>query len=208
MSQQPSFDASYSQSILVTLREKRCLDDTAVMQCLYLLNSLHTTTTEDTIRILDSHYVAMVAQRPRARNAIRQTLRETTDTLILVPIFHDAHWSLLFFVPTLSIAMHLDSCAPYHRVYVTRLVSLIDPDVRYRMIEPPVAPPQQLSIWECGLYLLMNAYMLIVAVPLHLASCDALATHLTRHIASIGEHNRPRFTRKLIKLIERVCARL
>lgn len=172
------------------------------MQVMYLLRDLHGPK-EKEIRIVDSHYVVLAREKGRATEAIRRLLTDDLDAvLILVPVFHDAHWSLLFFVTHLGVYMHLDSCAPYHESYVKSLVALLDPEHQYTRLDVAESP-QQVSSWECGLFLLMNAYMMIVALPHAKKNKETLIAYLTQHIVSISETNRPLFTRKVIKIIRR-----
>lgn len=196
-----TFDTLYANGVVDQLRSNTRLDDTAVMQVLYLLRDLHGSK-EREIHVLNSHYVALAYQQGRAKKAIQSILAQNNETvLIIVPVFNDAHWSFLFFVPRLLVYMHLDSYSPYHARYVKNLVARLDPDKRYASMAPPIQPSQQYSIWECGLFLLMNAYMLISAVPDQLVDRETLLLHLTRHMNTIREENRVRFTRKIIKLI-------
>lgn len=200
-----TFVSSYGTEILGILERKMRLNDTTVMQVLYLLRDLHGHR-EREIRIIDSHYVVLACEQRRATEEIRRLLSDDLDSeLILMPVFHDAHWSLLFFAPHLGVYMHLDSCAPYHASYSRRLLTLFDPEYRYTRLVLPSNDSelsQQVSSWECGLFLLMNAYMMIVALP-YMKNNQTLVAHLTQHMTSISETNRPLFTRKVIKIVRR-----
>jgi hypothetical protein len=200
--------SSYGTEILRILERKMRLNDTTVMQVLYLLRDLHGDR-EREIRIIDSHYVVLACEQRRATEEIRRLLSDDLDSeLILMPVFLDAHWSLLFFAPYLGLYMHLDSCAPYHASYSKRLVTLFDPEYRYtRLVLPSSGTElsQQVSSWECGLFLLMNAYMMIVALP-YMKNNQTLVAHLTQHMSSISETNRPLFTRIVIKIVRREVA--
>lgn len=128
--------------------------------------------------------------------------------LILMPIWRSDHWSLLVRCYTVRRWLHFDSIPGYHRRHVERLLATrLQPFYAkdesdlppFALLDFPWAPRQHAG-WECGLFLLMNAWLMI-----HYAGRAGPLPRLSQHLAqyqqsSICEEKLPLFTRNLLTL--------
>lgn len=153
------------------LRENRWLKDEGINQLVPLLVRFRHT--ETFVAFITSWLVVLLRDERRAnRRAVyeRSFRRPAPECLlILIPIFDSDHWSLLVRCYATRQWLHFDSIYGYHQRYVKSLIAHhFDP--LYARAEPDEAPfvfvdfpfaSQQHNSWECGLFLLMNAYMAI-----------------------------------------------
>jgi Ulp1 family protease len=198
----PHFDLKHKEVIARMLRAKESLNDVAILNLLYLLCDW--TETQHAMIIMDSLVVASLATTSeKTRKWVRQLAAPSVQkTFILVPLHNNNHWSLLVMVPSLCCYHHFDSLGAYHHEYATRTRLLIDPLDQYHelVLVDSVVAPEQLSNWECGLFLLMYAYLQMQALE-SLSNEETLAKCWSRYIASISEHNRAFFATRLLTRI-------
>ena len=199
------FDCREKNNILKQLQERHpCLCDNTIMNVLYLLRQLRAT---QPVQVIDSHNIARLSKDERICLTIKHSLYHSGSTgIILFPIHDCDHWSLLFFLPSLRCYAHLDSIALYHHCYVQRLLLFLAPTqeentLPYTRLLLPQEPQCQDSNWECGFFLLMNAFMVIDAKETDLENTEQYCLYLSRHMASIKESNVCRFARKLRDII-------
>lgn len=179
--------------------EGRWLDDECVMQLSQAM--LQCRQLQHSVALVDSLALADWLRRGRSPDALAapQGCR-----LQLMPV-HDAdHWSLLVRCHETRQWIHMDSLGRYHARYVTRLIDALDAHYgdAFERHSPRMVP--QATYWECGLYLLMYAWMV-----LHWAGAsDQRGTgtdltplqHIEKYKNALCEETRPLFTAKLLAL--------
>jgi len=190
------YDPRHSRSILKQLAEENCLlDDTSVINLLYLLYQLRGTLP---ITMIDPLAVRPLAKKGR----LASHLNPSRASLIFLPLVHDHHWSLVVLIPSLAMYLHFDSIRGYHHSYAHNLLASTPNVSHYE--EMAFHSSQQASIWECGFFVLMNAFMLINMKGTALQSKETLRCYMQRHIPTIREGNIRRFTDKLHHIVSEI----
>jgi Ulp1 family protease len=91
------------------------------------------------------------------------------NLLYIIPLHSNDHWSLLVRMPKIKRWFHFDSIPGYHRSFAIRLADRVDKEI-YNIGDKEEEEfdfiyfknvPQQNSNWECGIYLLMYAFIMI-----------------------------------------------
>lgn len=127
---------------------------------------------------------------------IKNLFTQNLPSILLVPVHHSNHWSLLYYRTATGVWHHMDSLSPYHSHYVKEVMEVLSDkgylistnnDVVYfkRM-------PRQPQGWECGIYLLL--YMLIVSE----ARDDQ---QIQQKIAFTSDSHRKELTQSLLYLL-------
>lgn len=196
------FDVKQKKLVLEQFRHSGVrLDDAVIINVLYLLQELQATLT---FAILDPLFVLSISKQERTCDSIRKTLHNTPELeIVLMPLVLNLHWSLLVFIPSLNGYLHFDSIEGLHRTYVRRLLLLLDEGKRYN--ELPIhhhGCSQQASDWECGFFLLMNAFLFIHMKSDALQTEETLRHYLYRRIPSVSQKNLRLFARKIYDIVK------
>lgn len=170
------------------------------------------------ICIFDSQVVSQAlnhnnqGMRQFYRDKIYQELcRLGRSPLVLMPLFHDEHWSLAALI-TLQpnrgcFALHFDSSGETNTECFLSLLAMLRglgpaaPDWLPYVL--PKRVPQQKGTWQCGHFVLMNADMMMSYLESNRATfnADTLDSHLRREIMSSSDRNIRAFTRDITALL-------
>lgn len=190
------YDPRHKHAILKQLAGENCqLDDTCVINLLYLLYQLRGTLP---ITIIDPLAVRPLAKKGR----LASLLNPDKSSLIFLPLINAHHWSLLVLIPSLSVYLHFDSIEGYHRLYAHNLLATLPNVSHYEKMA--FHSSQQASTWECGYFLLMNAFMSINMNASSLQSEETLRYYIQRHIPVIRQANVRRFADKLHHIVSQI----
>ena len=179
-----------------------CLDDSVILNVLHLLHQLQASMH---IHIVDSLIVPALLKQQEGRlcDSLKRLLhKQDSLDVILMPLHRDHHWSLLVFIPVLRGRIHFDSIQGYHRPLLRHVLTLLDNEERYH--EMPLHNAhlsQQVSNWECGFFLLMNAFLFIHMKRETLESEETLRDYLDRHSRAICVKNLRHFARKIYSIV-------
>jgi hypothetical protein len=115
--------------------------------------------------VVDSQQIALFMQRAMGRHArtLELQLHTTGSRLVLLPIHHANHWSLLVHCPRYLRWYYMDSCEMIHWDYVLAFLKRLQLDgvvTHFADVNQslrPIVMQRQLWDWECGHYLLLYA---------------------------------------------------
>ncbi len=149
------------------------LTDIEIHQLFYRMATRKQWHTPRDLNFVDSCVMA-AALAPSVRDdaPIKRHLRDYfaqgESPLVLVPLVCGSHWSLLVYRSRAQAWYHLDSLAPYHTQLAHQTVARLSragavPGRRTRGGVTPIVMPRQREGWECGLYLLQYALLVIRA---------------------------------------------
>lgn len=192
------YDPRHRESILKQLAGKNCaLNDTSVINLLYLLYQLRGTLP---ITMIDPLAIRPLAQKGR----LTSHLNLGKSSLTFLPLVDAHHWSLLVLIPSLSVYLHLDSIQGYHHKYAHNLLVTTSTVSHYKEMAFHKGASQQESTWECGFFMLMNAFMFIAMKEASLQSEETLRCYMQRHLSTIREGNVRRFADKLHHIVSEI----
>jgi len=130
-------------------------------------------------------------------DSLRRDMRD--GTVLLLPLCHDLHWSLLILRTQDRRWVHMDSLDGYHWPYARQvLLRLVDLGLCHAQdaLSRLRALPRQRHGWECGLYVLF--YALVVAL-----SPDAPFEEWQREGSYMCEESRFYFTQSLLVMLNK-----
>lgn len=110
--------------------------------------------------------------------------------IIIIPICHHNHWSLLIEKRAINQWYHIDSCGRYHEEYVTKVLSILNGSAQ----RIPIISPRQRGGKECGIYILFYA-LIIITNP-------SSFKQWTLDVSHVKEENRHQFIDALRQLLE------
>lgn len=195
------YDPTHSKLIQRQFRHSGVrLDDIVVINVLYLMCEQQASLC---FHIVDPLVPASLAKREKTCEAIKERLHRERDLqVVLMPLVLRSHWSLLVFIPSFRGYIHFDSIDGYHRSYVNELLLLLDDTKRYRVLPLHTnAHSQQDGDWECGFFLLMNAFVFIHMKSEVIQSEETLRLYLERHTRYVCEKNVRLFARKIYDMV-------
>lgn len=176
-----------------------CLNDEVIVNVLYLMQSIQGTLSFATI---DPLLHTTLAKRERTRDAVISTLYEEKNDIVFMPLVFRHHWSLLVFVQAFSGYIHFDSIRGFHTPYVKEVLAVVDPESRYQPLPIHTSQDsQQAYDWECGFFVLMNAFLFIHMKRDALQSEESMRLYLARHTPSVCERKIRRFTQKIYDIV-------
>jgi hypothetical protein len=205
---EPCFDVNSRKEIVATLKKQAELNDKCIINLLCLMRDVRLIdeTSSSLLCIIDPLVITLAYRRARVKVWVQSKLESTQHLVVLMPLHRLHHWSLLVFLPHLKQYIHFDSLAPLHQGGATSIRLFFDDQARYTPLPfTQLEQQQQDSHWECGLFLLMNAYVWIHAcgdAQRVLLDEDSVRHFLDVHSPSIGERYRRLFTNKLLAILD------
>ena len=162
------------------------------------------------VRMIDS-VVAESMLRSRGQRQDRWHLAERFSRrpppLILLPLVCGAHWSLLALRTGANRWYHLDSAHPYHAQLAARTLA----DLRAAAVvgagegaHRVGGLAHQAGDWECGLYVLQYALMLVESSREAGQDERAFVRILGEHVHIASDKNLLLFTQRVLRLLESV----
>lgn len=184
-----------------------------VMNILYLTIENYLSVQKNLVDIVDSGFLSLIIDNPvqqvseRNISVMKRYIEGTR--LLLLPVFHQDHWSLLAYLPEAKQWLSCDSLGNLHEKRIIQIIAQfhilgIVPHDNHKYI--PLSPilPNQYSNYECGTYIVFYAFVLVYAMKKLLTNqivsfirCDEYLKRLENDLTHTTDAKRLEFLEQL-----------
>jgi hypothetical protein len=189
------------------LKSKKSFDDATVVHLLGVIASPEATIIDPVlISILVSKRGSLSQDDGNVEGTRRRFAEAVScDRLVLLPLHHNNHWSLLAYRPAWTQWYHCDSVRGYHKARVVEVLACLDhfaigqsQDARIFFYDDMEEQPRA---YECGRYVPFYAFVLLGNHLAHSQDQAECERRLERELPLVCEEFRPGFQEQLCAII-------
>lgn len=201
-------------NILLT---KQKLNDNCIMQLLYIY--IDDIKEDSNIDIIDSQVIKMFMLEDthlhyESGKKILATYFNKKNNIIIIPLNHADHWSVIIYISTYYQWYHFDSLLididkNYHHDFIVQFLKKLKiqnifnfDGEKHKILH--INTIKQENNWECGQYLLMYARLIIKFPFNENYDIDKLDKYIDDNIININEKKRKLFIKEMLNLIKNI----